>query len=152
MCLVGRTKSKAPSAHLLPVCNRDCLCQHHVGRFLCLFQGGRSDQRGVPAPAPFLPVGLSLGSQDGYWRAFQRSLSPGTGAIAVKSIVTHLQRSDHHHDSILQSICTFTRNPDGKAACSACSLLLCLLPLSYLSSSFQSLRIYSSVTQIKIRL
>lgn len=116
--------------------------------FLCLFQGGRRDQRELQAPALFLPVSLSLGCQDGYWSTFQRSFSPGTGALARKPIVNHLQGSDHDRDPTLQSTCTFTSNPDGKPACSACSVRCFPCPFSVvpLVVFSKSLQIYSSVT------
>jgi len=152
--LVGHTKSKALSAHLLPVCDGDCLCQCHMGGLLCPIQGGRRNQRGVQAPAPFLPASLSPGCRDDYWRTFQRSFSPGTVAIPVKPVVTHLQSSNHHRDPTLQSICTSTSDPDGKPACSAASVRHFPRPFCVVSPLVfsKSLQIYSSVTWIKISL
>lgn len=91
-----------------------------------------AEETRVQAPAPFLPVSLSLWSQDGYWRAFQRAFCPGTGAVAVKPIVTHLQRSSCHCDPTLQSTCT-----SWQSCWQTCKLCLfrALFPASFLCCS-----------------
>lgn len=124
---VGCTKSKARSAHRFPICDRDCLCQCNMRGFPCPFKEAEGTR--VQAPASCLPVSQSLWSQDGNWRTFQRTFSPGTGAVAIKPIVTHLQRGSCRYDSTLQSTCTSWQCC--WQTCKLC-LLRALFPASFL--------------------
>lgn len=126
------TKSKAPSAFLFPIFDRDCLCQCNRRGFPCLFQGGRRDQSsGSSTFSPSQPK--LVGHGPGSWRIFWRTFSPGTGAVAIKLIVTHLQRSSHHCDPTLQSTCT-----SWQSCWQTCKLCLfrALFPASFLCCIF----------------
>lgn len=100
----GCRKSKAPSAHLFPMFDRDCLCQCNRRDFPCPFQGGRRDQSsGSSTFSPSQPKLVVLG---GLLENLLEDFLAGTGAVAVKPIVTRLQRSSRHCDPTLQSTCT----------------------------------------------